>query len=50
MRKIQYIKNYLDILFIGEKFTLFRIIFIARFLSDNLEKEENQIYLLIFII
>jgi hypothetical protein len=50
MRKIQYIKSYFDILFIGEEFTFFRVIFIIRFSDDDLKKEGDQIYLLIFII
>jgi hypothetical protein len=46
VKRIQYIKNYFDILFIGEKFALFRAVSVARFSGDNLKKEENQIYLL----
>jgi hypothetical protein len=41
MRRIQYIKNHLDILFIDEKFALFKTISIIRFSGDNLKKKEN---------
>jgi hypothetical protein len=41
MKKIQYIKNYLDILFISEKFALLRVIFVARFSNDNLKKKKK---------
>jgi hypothetical protein len=50
MKRIQYVKNHLDILFIGEEFALLRIVSVARFSDDNLKKEKNLIYLLIFII
>jgi hypothetical protein len=42
VKKILYVKSYLDISFIVEEFAHLRIIFIARFSGDDLEKEENQ--------